>query len=991
MVKRIVLLMSAFGILAAPALALPRPSAEAATGQSPNTATVVVVVADQTGASVPDAVVTATNAQTGLRREAKTSSDGSATLAALPIAGTYVLAVSKPGFATQDDVSDLKLRAGETATVRVKLIVGSEKSEVTVYGTTEGIREDPQLGRRLESKEIDETPLLGRKATYLPLLNAAFRPARGTGDLFVNAVYSVTGAGGRRETAVTMDGATNDDPWGRQTMMATIPAGAIQEMSVMSNAFSAEFGWTSSAAVNIVTKAGTNALHGEGLFLGRPGGMQATRLGTAPQCPPSIATCETPAVNGIETAILAPDIPDSLAQISASIGGPIAKDRTQYFGAFDYTHQDRAAPITSPLVPAGSTIVGRYRQGLFDGRIDHKLTSLHTLTVRANIDHFSDTNPQDVVSGNTLASAGRAFTRHTWSLQANETAILSARMVNEARFAYLDGDPITQFEPAQPSTQFTRAGSAPFTLGESRYAHIFSRQGQFSDTLTWSAGNHSIRLGGSAAHATSGGDGTEFGSPFVLGQFTVVSSTIAPFDQLTLSNMQSYTQGFNFGVGTYTQQQWLFAAYAQDTYRARPDLSLDLGLRYDRQTFSDATKNFAPRVGFSWSPAGDPRTAVRGGYGLYWTQLRSNLAANFELNGPLGIGSYSANPGQTGFPSCLTCTPVIFDPNAAAASLPARNVTIRPGRADFYTPIFARFGVDFARLPNYPSRLVNPKSQVASVGVEREVARGVFVSADYVRQHWTDLDRTVDLNAPTTFARTAPGQVRSAAAADATRPIAPVNGGFRQINVIMNLGVADYDGLQTMVSYRGTRRLTASLSYTLSKATNTTEPNGNGVNPNEANISALGEEERGPSLLDQRHRAVLNVNYRLPWHITAGTVSQFASPRPFNATTGVDNNGDRANNDRPVIDGVVAGKSSFRGTSISDVSLFAEGRVRTGGSRALLLRVEGFNIFNHANVFARNGVYGDGATPLATFGQATPGLAAMEPPRMVQFQARVTW
>jgi len=770
-------------------------------------------------------------------------------------------------------------------------------------------------------------------------------------------------------------------------MIATVPVGAVQEVAVLSNAFSAEYGWTAGPALNIVTKSGTNALHGEGLFLGRPGGLQAKTLGSDAQCPSSVPSCVKPISNGVETEILAPDIPDALAQVSASVGGPIVKDRTHYFGAFDYTHQDRTAPITTPLVPAGSTVVGKYRQGLFDGRVDHKLNALHTLSLRANVDRFSDPNPQDVVSGNTLPSAGREFTRHTWSAQANETAILNARMVNEARFAYLDGDPITQFEPIQPSTQFTRAGSAPFTQGESRYAHIFSRQAQFSDTLTWSADRHSIRLGGSVAHATSGGDGTEFGSPFVLGQFTVVSSTTAPPDQLTLANMQSYTQGFNFGVGTYTENQWLFAGYVQDTYRAHRDLSLDLGLRYDRQTFSDATKNFAPRVGFSWNPAGDPRTAIRGGYGLYWTQLRSNLAANFELNGPLGIGSYSAGPGQTGFPTCLTCTPVVFDQHAAAATLPARNVTIRPGRADYYTPIFAQFGVDFSRVPNYPSQLVNPKSQVTSIGVEREIARGLFASADYVHQHWTGLDRTVDLNAPTPFPRTAPGQVRSTAAADAARPIVPVNGGFRQINVIMNLGVADYDGLQTMVSYRGSEKLTASLSYTLSNATNTTEPNGNGVNPNESAITELGEQERGPSLLDQRHRAVVNVSYRLPWNITSGTLAQFASPRPFNATTGVDNNGDRANNDRPAIDGAVVTKSAFRGTVISDVSLFAEGRMKLSG-RTLLLRVEGFNVFNHANVFGRNGTYGDSGTPLATFGQATPGLASMEPPRMFQFQVR---
>src|SRR5262249_22548565 len=161
--------------------------------------------------------------------------------------------------------------------------------------------------------------------------------------------------------------------------------------------------------------------------------------------------------------------------------------------------------------------------------------------------------------------------------------------------------------------------------------------------------------------------------------------------------------------------------------------------------------------------------------------------------------------------------------------------------------------------------------------------------------------------------------------------------------------VADYDGLQTQFTYRGNRRLFASVSYTLSKATNTTEPDGNGIGPNQAIISRLREEERGPSVVDQRHRAVITVSYRFPWGFTAGTLSQFATGRPFNATTGVDNNGDGANNDRPVINGAVIPKSAFRGPGTQDVAIFVENRIRFNERSALTLRLEGFNIFNHAN------------------------------------------
>jgi len=220
----------------------------------------------------------------------------------------------------------------------------------------------------------------------------------------------------------------------------------------------------------------------------------------------------------------------------------------------------------------------------------------------------------------------------------------------------------------------------------------------------------------------------------------------------------------------------------------------------------------------------------------------------------------------------------------------------------------------------------------------------------------------------------------------------------------MNLGVADYNGLQTNLIYRGSRRMYASLSYTLSKATNTTEPDGNGINPNQSIISRLGEEERGPSVVDQRHRAVVTFHYRLPWNFSAGMLGMFASARPFNATTGVDNNGDGANNDRPVINGAVISKSAFRGTPTSEVALFVENRIKLNERISLLLRAEGYNLFNHGNYLARGvTVYGDGLTPAPTFGwftpasaigtdgHAIPAFANIDPPRMFQFQARLVF
>src|SRR6185436_6705334 len=442
---------------------------------------------------------------------------------------------------------------------------------------------------------------------------------------------------------------------------------------------------------------------------------------------------------------------------------------------------------------------------------------------------------------------------------------------------------------------------------------------------------------------SSGGTGNEPGFA-VLGTFTFLASTTAPFDQLTLAQVQQYTEPVSYGVTSYELNQWLGAVFAQDSIRVGRDLTVDAGIRYDRQTLTDATNDFAPRLGLAWHPAGDARTVVRGGYGLYYTQIRSNLVAGSLLNGLDGYTNYVATPGQLGFPTCLTapCVPLALDPRVLPASqLPARDITIKAGQREFYNAQFAQHGLNFNQLPNYADEFVNPRSQVTSIGAERESMKGLFAGADYVHQHWTDLDRTVDLNAPSVFDRTVPGQTRRVAAANATRPILPVAGGVRAVNVLMNLGVADYDGLQIQVSYRGNSKMYAGVSYTLSKATNTSEPDGNGVGPNESAFARLGETERGPSLLDQRHRAVITFMYQLPYNLTAGTVTQLASARPFTATTGVDNNGDGANNDRPVIDGAVISKSAFRGTGTQDVSVFIEGRIR-GAGRSVMMRLVGF-------------------------------------------------
>jgi hypothetical protein len=972
--------------------------------QSPNTASVIVTVVDQNDAVVKGASITVTNTATGAARETVSSEAGTATIPALSLTGEYKVSVAMTGFTTQD-VDDLKLRAGETVAVKIKLVASGGQSEVTVFGTTEGVRANPQIGASLESKQIDETPIIGRKVSTLPLLNSAFRPGKGTGDLFVNQTYFITGVGSRRATTYTLDGASNDEGWGRQTAITTLPLDAIQEMQVLTNAFSSEFGWTSGPALNVVTKSGTNELHGQGLVLIRPGGWQAKSFSTSGFCPPSVPACVTPTTL---QAINPVDIPDELQQVSGTVGGPIRPDRTFFFASTDYTRQNRTTYLSTSLpsfvLPSNGQLdyTGHYRQFLLDTRLDHRFTPNQTLMVRFNYDRFHDDNPQDAVGGTNAPSVARKYSRASWSTQGNFTSVVSPHLLNEARVAYLHGDPVTKWEAQNLSTTYTRGGAVPFTVGQSRLSDLWGHQFQFSDTLSWSTGKHYVRFGGSVIRHRSGGTGSEPGTA-VLGTFTFKNTTTAPLGQLTLADVQNYQQPINFGISSYNLGQWLLSGFVQDDWKIHSNFTLNLGLRYDRQTLTDATTDFAPRVGFAWHPRGDSRTSIRGGYGMYYTQIQSNLVASYLVNGLDGLTTYTAVAGQTGFPTCLTCVPVNVDPKTVPPSeLPARDITIQAGRREFYRAQFARYGLNFDLLPFYPDRLVNPRSQVLSVGAEREIIKGMFFGADYVHQHLSNINRTVDLNAPSVFDRTAPGQVRTVAAANATRPILPVNGGVRQVNVLMNLGVADYNGLQTTFSYRGNSKMYASVSYTLSKATNTTEPDGNGINPNQSIIARLGEEERGPSVVDQRHRAVLTFNYRFPFQITAGTLMMLASSRPFSATTGVDNNGDGLNNDRPVINGVVVPKSAFQGTPTSEVALFAEKRLLKSETHNIILRFEVFNLFNHANMLGRGvTVYGDAAIPATTFGQfvggvgtatnAIPAFANIDPPRVFQLQGRIVF
>jgi hypothetical protein len=310
--------------------------------------------------------------------------------------------------------------------------------------------------------------------------------------------------------------------------------------------------------------------------------------------------------------------------------------------------------------------------------------------------------------------------------------------------------------------------------------------------------------------------------------------------------------------------------------------------------------------------------------------------------------------------------------------------------------------------PLYPGKLLNPYSEQWSIGVERRLARYWLLSADYVGSHTVKINRPLDVDAPTPFLRTAPGQVRSAQAANCTRPywIAwyAQHGGvcsaasatnpqppYAVIQSDVNDGYAHYNALDVNLSRQFSHGVSMLASYTWSHTTDNVDPDTTSQNPNDANFT--GRVENANAIFDQRHRFVLSGVWAAPFKINMGGVATFASGLPYNIVTGVNNSGDNGpTTDRPVIGSVVVGRNTGRGTAIFDVAPFVERPFTLWTERVrVVLRAEAFNVLNHANFVGFSGTYGNGAAAGPGFGQPLAGITNQLPARSVQFSARVSF
>jgi hypothetical protein len=462
-----------------------------------------------------------------------------------------------------------------------------------------------------------------------------------------------------------------------------------------------------------------------------------------------------------------------------------------------------------------------------------------------------------------------------------------------------------------------------------------------------------------------------------------------------IANVATYTQ--SYGNASYTVNDTLWSLFVQDDYKARRDLTINLGVRYEQQTFTDSRLDFAPRAGFAYNWRGDGRTVIRGGFGIYYSQIVDNSEANYALTGPTGVFNYTAAPGQIGFPSSVAAAPLPAFPSGAVE--PLRTLYIRPGESAYLNQFFPS-----STLVGYPSQLLNPYSEQWTIGIERKMGEKWVLSVAYVGSHTLRINRPLDVDAPAPFIRTAQGQTRTPQAANCTRPywiwwyeqqgtVCPAKATnpeppYSVITSDVNDGYSFYDALDVNLSRRLSSRFFMLASYTYSHAIDNVDPDVPSQNPNLANYA--GSIEKGNAIFDQRHRFVLSGVYTLPLKIDVGGIATLASGLPYNIVTGTTNSGDTgATTDRPVIDGVVVGRNIGRGAPIYDVSPFIERPFALGERLRLDLRAESFNVFNHANFVGYSGTYGNGPTPGPGFGQPLAGITNQLPARSIQFEGKL--
>jgi hypothetical protein len=807
------------------------------------------------------------------------------------------------------------LSVPEGSLVEVRLEVESLRQTIDVEAAPVTVRQSGEVSQTINSRSLAGLPANGRSINRFALLNPQVRNASGlAADGGAAQRMSVNGAS-FRTTSFLLDEGSNYDFSHGNAPPQKISVSAVSEFKAVTNQFGAEYGRTSTGILLTSTRSGSDQFHGEALVFGRPSGIQAA-----------------PVASNRHT-------PNQLLQYGASLGGPLAA-RTYFFLNYEGTSQDRGAFIQSPLP---GVYTGDYQEHLALARIDHNFSDSHTLGVRLNTNRDTNSNPNDRVSGFTQPSAATISATQAVGGQLSDRLVLSPRMVNEFRAAVLDAMP-SYSSAVTPSVSIVRPNYS--TEGGSAYSWYKIHSLQLAEALSVNLGAHSLRTGADWLRQTV----DDFSvAPF--GEYRFAPGAPTPGQPPT-----QYSQ--TFGSAWIRQGQTLASAWVQDEWKIDPRLTASMGLRYDWQSVTRDSNNWAPRLSLAFNPDREGRTVIRVSAGVFYDPWFLYLSRRLYLLGvhapTTAITLAPSDPAFPAFPESLAEAPT----------------GLKAVRRDLY--------ID-------GDRRLNPYSLQYSLSIQQRLGQDWLVSADVIHAQSVKLFRVRDINAPSAFERTQPGQSRSVAKADATRPYEYYDGvRARVISRMENTGNSVFDALVLRASRRFASRYMIEANYLLNNALNyglfLGEPN-TGI---PADWSYPDRLERGPSDYSQRQRFTLQGMASLPWQMQVSVTTILATGLPVNPLTGIDNNGDTYAFDRPVC----LGRNSYRAPLQQSVEVSLAKRFRLKGESFLELRAEGFNLTNHGNLVKPNATFGDRTSPLPSFLTPVAGISNSDPARQFQFGMR---
>lgn len=913
-----------------------------------NYASVSGRVTDPTGAVVQDALVTARQTETNLANSARTDREGRFRFPYLRV-GQYDITVHAQGFA--DAARSITLTIGSAFELPVSLTIESPETNVTVIGESavlEGAR--TQIAGTVSQTEVSALPLNGRNFLDLALLVPGVSPTNTASNQLFAETSAVPGqgisVGSQRNFSnnFIVDGlSANDDAAGLSGIFYSLDV--VNEFQVVTSGGQAELGRALGGYVNMVTKSGTNSLHGD--FYGY---FRNQRLNAA---------------NPLSNTKL----PSTQAQYGASLGGPITSDRTFYFTNFEQRQLNQSgliaiAPANVGAINAGLAADGykgaQIATGLFPNpvhntnflaKLDHQFNEHDQFSARYSLYDVHSNNSRGAGSLNAVtASAGLDNTDQT--IAVSNIATLSSRTVNETRgqFTYSNLHALPT-DPIGPAVSIS--GVASFgTLSGSPTGRL-NKLYEIVDSISHQTGAHALKAGVSFLY----NDVTITFPRSIGGSYSF--SSVANFLQ-GIYNNSGFTQTFGNTVVSQTNPNAGF--YAQDEWKVNPRLTVNLGVRYDLQflqSIATDTDNLSPRAGFAWSPFASRRTVVRGSFGLFYDRVPLRALANALLSSgntttisSASQVSVSLSPSQTGAP--------IFPNILPSAGLPSGVL------------------VNFSTMnPN----MQNAYSEQGSLEIERQLGERSTFSIGYQHLRGLHLIVSVNQNVPTCVA---------SGNNNGCRP----NPNYGNNSQYSSLADSHYDGLHVSFVQRPVRWGNYRISYTWSKALD---------NVGEFFFSAPIDNfniwrDYGRSDDDQRHRVVFDgtvhssmapaktVWERVSHGFQLSGMLQYYSALPLNVTSGV--NTIQGTADRPLVNGAFIGRNVGIGNDFFSVSTRLSRTVVLGERLRLEVMAEAFNALNHRNNLTLNGTFGAGAyptNPLPSFGQIT----AVNDPRSVQLALRL--